>query len=140
MNVRFPSIAGPFAGCPVLSGSRLGALALLLTAAVLAGCQNTAQGLLADGYPPQYAAGFDAGCESGRQAGGARASFSKDVPRFQAQPLYADGWRDGYHQCQAMLESADLRSAWRSDALERQRDREWRHHVDQAKAQAYRRR
>lgn len=122
------------------SGGRLGGLAMLLAGAALAGCQNTAQGLLAEGYPPEYAAGFDAGCGSGRQAAGAPGSFRKDVPRFQAQPLYADGWRDGYQQCQSMLESSSLHSAWSGDALERQRDREWRHHVDQAKAQAYRRR
>lgn len=136
MNISFPLLAGHRAR----RGGRLVTLAVLFAGTVLAGCQNTAQGRLADGYPPEYAAGFDAGCGSGRQAAGATGSFRKDVPRFQAQPLYADGWRDGYQQCQSMLEASSLRSAWSADALERQRDREWRHHVDQAKAQAYRRR
>lgn len=141
MNVRLPHSARLIPCRRVLPGARLGLLALLCAGiAGLAGCQSTAQGLLAEGYSVDYADGFEAGCDSGRQAAGGMASFRKDVSRAQAQPLYSEGWGDGYRQCQAMLESSGGLSAWRSDALERERDREWRHHVDQAKAQAYHRR
>ncbi|MCQ4313746.1 hypothetical protein NAV33_17905 [Pseudomonas stutzeri] len=112
---------------------------MLLAGLSLAGCQNASQRLLAEGYPPEYVDGFDAGCGSGRQAAGAPAEFSKDVPRYLSQPLYAEGWSDGYRQCQATQEASGGLSAWQDSALERQRDREWRHHVDQAKAQAFRR-
>lgn len=107
----------------------------------VAGCQSTAQRLLAEGFAPEYVDGFEAGCGSGRQAAGALVQFRKDVPRYLTQPLYAEGWSDGYRQCQAMQEASGGLAAWQSSSLERQRDRdrEWRHHVDQAKAQAYRR-
>ncbi|MBF2975093.1 hypothetical protein HKT52_36700, partial [Pseudomonas aeruginosa] len=51
-----------------MSSSRLGVLVLallLLTATLLGGCENTHQHLLAQGYPPAYADGFDDGCGSG---------------------------------------------------------------------------
>ncbi|MGV8783383.1 hypothetical protein ACV35H_32000, partial [Pseudomonas aeruginosa] len=54
-----------------MSSSRLGVLVLaliLLTATLLGGCESTHQYLLAKGYPPAYADGFDDGCGSGRQA------------------------------------------------------------------------
>ena len=43
--------------------------AVMLCAVVgLSGCQSTHQELLAKGYPPAFADGFDDGCSSGRQA------------------------------------------------------------------------
>ncbi len=139
MAIQFPR----FAPCAARyrQGARAGSvlLALTLAGAGLAGCQSAGQGLLAAGSPPDYAAGFEAGCSSGRQAAGMLASFRKDPLRFRTQPLYADGWGDGYAQCQAMLTAPAGGSAWRDDSLQRERDREWRHHVDQAKAQAYHR-
>lgn len=110
-------------------------LALLLAGISLAGCQS-ATPQLSDDYPPEYAAGFGDGCASGRQAGGALTQFRKDVPRYLGQPLYAEGWNDGYRQCEALLQARSGLDERRGNALERQRDREWRHHVDQAKAQA----
>jgi len=114
-------------------------LALMFAGLSVAGCQSTAQQLLAEGYAPEYVDGFEAGCGSGRQAAGALAKFRKDVPRYLTQPLYAEGWSDGYRQCQAMQEASGGLAEWQSHSLERQREREWRHHFDQAKAQAYRR-
>lgn len=67
-----------------MSSSRLGVLVLaliLLTATLLGGCESTHQYLLAKGYPPAYADGFDDGCGSGRQAAGSiSGEFRKDVP------------------------------------------------------------
>jgi len=68
----------------------------------------------------------------------AQAQFRKDVPRYMSQPLYAEGWHDGYRQCQAMQTSSGGLDSWRSTALERERDREWRRHIGQARAQALR--
>ncbi|PNF81092.1 hypothetical protein CXK92_09240 [Stutzerimonas stutzeri] len=111
----------------------------MLAAFAMSGCQRAPGQLLDDDYPPEYAEGFRAGCGSGRQAGGALVQFRKDVPRYMAQPLYAEGWDDGYRQCQAMQQASSGLATWQGSALERQRDRDWRHHVDQAKAQAFRR-
>ena len=139
MTARFPLPAPAANWRSKLPHRRPVLLAVLLAGLSLAGCQSAGQRLLAEGYPPEYADGFEAGCGSGRQAAGALAEFSKDVPRYLSQPLYAEGWSDGYRQCQATQEASGWLSAWQGSALERQRDREWRHHVDQAKAQAFRR-
>lgn len=133
------SRSSPRASRRRVSSRRRGALlAALLAAFSLNGCQSAPGPLAGDGYPPEYAEGFRAGCTSGRQAAGALAQFRKDVPRYMTQPLYAEGWDDGYRQCQAMQASSGGLDSWRSSALERERDREWRRHIDQAKAQALR--
>lgn len=79
-----------------MSSSRLGVLVLaliLLTATLLGGCESTHQYLLAKGYPPAYADGFDDGCGSGRQAAGSiSGEFRKDVPRYLREAIYASGW------------------------------------------------
>jgi hypothetical protein len=112
-------------------------LVLMLAGASLIGCQDTREQLLSDGYPPEYADGFAAGCSSGRQAAGALAQFHKDVQRYLAQPLYAEGWRDGYGQCRAIRNSEDGLAAWHEGSLARQRDRDWQRHADQARARAF---
>lgn len=101
-----------------------------------AGCQSTHDDLLAKGYPPAFADGFDDGCSSGRQAAGAiTGEFRKDVPRYLKDPLYAEGWSDGLHQCQAMRDSQD-RGAEHNSHLE-ERDKAWRQQKDQDAARAY---
>ena len=112
-------------------------IAGLLAAVSLAGCQSTHEQLIAEGYPVEFADGFEAGCSSGRQAAGALDKFRKNVPRYLAQPLYAEGWNDGFRQCGATADRSAEREAW--DRNWSDRDREWRHHVDQAKGQALRR-
>lgn len=109
--------------------------ALTVSVLVLGGCQSTREQMQAEGYPPAFIEGFAAGCSSGRQAAGALDGFRKDVPRYLAAPLYAQGWDDGFGQCQATQQRA-LEREWHD---EDRRDREWRTHVDQAMAQALRR-
>ena len=111
-------------------------IAGLFVAGLLGGCQSTREQLRAEGYPPAFIDGFEAGCSSGRQAAGALGSFRKDVPRYLEQPLYAEGWEDGFRQCQAGVANAMQRE--RSDGD--RRDREWRQHVERAMAKALRRR
>lgn len=109
-------------------------IAGLFVAGLLGGCQSTRERMLAEGYPPAFIDGFEAGCSSGRQAAGALDKFRKDVPRYLEQPRYAEGWEDGFRQCQAALANAmerERRDDWR--------DREWRQHVEQAMAKALRR-
>ena len=109
--------------------------ALSLLALLVSGCQSTREWMQAEGYPPAFIDGFEAGCSSGRQAAGGLDGFRKDVPRYLTAPLYTQGWDDGFGQCQATQQSA-LEREWHEDDW---RDREWRTHVDQAMAQALRR-
>ena len=110
--------------------------AVCLLASLLSGCQSTAQQLLAEGYPPVFVEGFEAGCQSGLQAAGGLQRFSKDVPRYLAAPDYAVGWDDGFRQCQAGREFQQRRALRGEDEL----DEGWREHVDQAMAGALHRR
>ena len=109
-------------------------MALLIA---LAGCQTTHEQMLAQGYPPAFADGFRDGCSSGRQAAGVMTGeFKKDVPRYLNDANYAEGWSDGFRQCEAMRESQE-----RDEYQERhwdQRERDWQHEKDQDAARAYR--
>ncbi|MBD8496308.1 hypothetical protein IFR09_17750 [Pseudomonas syringae] len=110
-------------------------IALLGLIVVLAGCQSTHEQLLAEGYPPAFADGFQDGCGSGRQAAGAiGGQYRKNVPRDLKEPLYAKGWADGFRQCQAMQVNHDRETnSWGND-----RDREWERQKTRDKARAYR--
>jgi hypothetical protein len=109
-------------------------IAISLAATLLVGCQSTREQMTAEGYPGPFIDGFEAGCSSGRQTTGALDSFRKDVPRYLQQPEYAQGWDDGFRQCQEALESAIELELRDND----KRDRDWRDHVDQAMAKAMR--
>ncbi|WPN46530.1 MULTISPECIES: hypothetical protein [unclassified Pseudomonas] len=109
----------------------------LLTVLLITGCQSTHDDLLAKGYPPAFADGFDDGCSSGRQAAGSiSGEFRKNVPRYLKDPLYAEGWSDGFHQCLAMRDNQD-RADYRNSHLE-ERDKAWQQQKDQDAARAYR--
>jgi hypothetical protein len=114
---------------------RYAVVAALLASIV--GCETTHEHLLKQGYPPAFAEGFDDGCVSGRQAAGAiSGEFRKDVPRYLKDPQYAEGWGDGFRQCQAMLENQE-----RNDYRERhwdERERAWEEEKDRDAARAYR--
>lgn len=52
--------------------------------------------------PPAFQDGYRAGCQSGLRAGGVvQLQFSKDVVRYNADKLYAQGWEDGYAVCRS---------------------------------------
>ncbi|ERH50750.1 hypothetical protein N5E99_08785 [Pseudomonas chengduensis] len=87
------------------------------------------------GWSKEQALAEMAGCSSGRSATGPLGQFDKDVPRYMAEPLYTQGWDDGFRQCED-VQRIDDRQARRE---EQWRDDEWRHHVDQAMAKALRR-
>lgn len=110
-------------------------MALLGLIVVLAGCQSTHEQLMAEGYPPAFADGYQDGCGSGRQAAGSiGGQYRKDVPRFTRDSLYAQGWGDGFRQCQAMQESRERENnGWQSD-----RDRAWEQQKTRDKARAFR--
>ena len=47
------------------------------------------------GFPPEYKAGYDDGCDSVNIPG----IMKKDHKRFKSDKQYAMGWRDGYDLC-----------------------------------------
>ena len=58
------------------------------------------------GYPEPYKDGYVQGCSSGtKAAGNPYFSFQKDVNRFLVDPMYAQGWGDGFNVCKADYES-----------------------------------
>ena len=84
---------------------------LIIAAAVscvllLSGCISQKETMVNQGYPLAYAEGYDDGCHSGKQAGGSLFDqFSKDVRRFESHNDYAQGWSDGFRQCETEQES-----------------------------------
>ena len=104
---------------------------------LLTGCESTHEHLIAEGYSPAFADGFDDGCSSGRQAAGViSGQFKKNVPRYLKDAHYAEGWSDGFRQCKAMRESEE-----RNDYRDRhwdERERAWQREKDQGAARVYR--
>ncbi len=75
---------------------------------ILAGCVSQRDTMVQQGYPPSYADGFEDGCHSGRKAGGSMFDqFKKDVRRFQTDKQYAQGWSDGFRQCETEEEALE---------------------------------
>ena len=73
---------------------------------VLSGCVTQKEAMIKEGYPLAYADGFDDGCHSGNKAGGSLFDqFKKDVRRFEKDSQYAQGWSDGFRQCESQQEA-----------------------------------
>jgi len=88
---------------PVQSSSFLA----ILAAIAVTGCLSTHDSMVRDGYPLPYADGFEDGCHSGHKAGGSLFDqFRKDVRRMNAETQYAQGWSDGFRQCESEEEAA----------------------------------
>jgi hypothetical protein len=70
------------------------------TALVLVACTSTEEALIERGLSPAYAAGYDHGCASGKQAGGGLfAEAQKDEERYGSDSEYAKGWDQGFAKC-----------------------------------------
>ena len=79
---------------------------ILLFLVSFSGCTTQKESMLKDGYPLSYAEGFDDGCHSGNKAGGSLFDhFKKDVNRFENNNKYAQGWSDGFRQCESQQEA-----------------------------------
>lgn len=73
---------------------------------LLTGCVSQKEAMIKEGYPLSYAEGFDDGCHSGYKAGGNMfEQFKKDVRRFEGDTQYAQGWSDGFRQCESEQEA-----------------------------------
>ena len=73
---------------------------------LFSGCIDQKAAMLQQGFPLAYTEGFDDGCHSGRKAGGSLFDqFKKDVERFNSEDQYAQGWSDGFRQCETEQEA-----------------------------------
>ncbi|EGR0065328.1 hypothetical protein FR276_07445 [Vibrio parahaemolyticus] len=74
----------------------------------LLGCASTKDNMVVKGFPVQYAEGFDDGCHSGYKAAGSLFDeFKKDISRFNSDKKYAQGWSDGFRQCESEQEAIE---------------------------------
>lgn len=91
----------------------------MMFATASAGCMSEKEAMVKRGYPLAYADGFDDGCHSGKKAGGDLFNeFRKDVRRFDDDRCYAQGWSDGFRQCESEEEALMRRTGM---AIEQQR-------------------
>jgi len=103
---------------------------------VLAGCASRKESMLKQGYPRSYVDGFDDGCQSGKKAGGSMFDqFKKDVRRFQSDSQYAQGWSDGFRQCETEEEALERQmrmSTEQQRLIEERRHNKWeeKHHLE----------
>lgn len=105
--------------------------AFLVFTLFLTACVSTKEDMVAKGYPLHYAEGFDDGCHSGNKAAGSLFDeFSKDVMRFGSDTEYAQGWSDGFRQCES--EQAAMQRQMRM-AIEQQKLNEQRKANDRSK-------
>jgi len=81
-------------------------ISVMVSTILLNGCVSQKESMIQQGYPLAYADGFDDGCHSGRKAGGSILDdFRKDVTRFSSDTQYAQGWSDGFRQCETEQEA-----------------------------------
>ena len=74
----------------------------------LSGCVSQKESMIKQNYPLAYADGYDDGCHSGKNAAGSWFDqFKKDVRRFEKDAQYAQGWSDGYRQCETAEEAQE---------------------------------
>ncbi|MCL1141825.1 hypothetical protein [Shewanella gaetbuli] len=99
-------------------------LLLVLVALSVTACVSTRDTMIEQGYPLAYADGFQDGCDSGNKAGGSLFDqFKKDITRFNSDTDYAQGWSDGFRQCETEQESIQRQTRM---AIEQQKLQEQR--------------
>ncbi len=112
--------------------------ALLTCCAMLlmSSCVSQKQSMINQGFPRPYADGFDEGCHSGKQAGGNMfEQFRKDTRRFASDNQYAQGWSDGFRQCETEEESMQRQTRMNIEQqhyMEEKQHYKWedQHHLD----------
>ena len=92
---------------------------------ISAGCVSQKESMVQQGYPVDYADGFEDGCHSGKKAGGSMfEQFKKDVTRFEKHDKYTQGWSDGFRQCESEQEALErqIRMSIEQQKLNEQKD------------------
>lgn len=82
------------------------AVILSVVTILLAGCASTSERMLAAGYDPSYAVGYEHGESSGTSAAGhPYVRFTKDTHRYESDSQYRQGWDDGYRAGMSQYET-----------------------------------
>ncbi len=71
----------------------------LLIAIVISGC---AEVILKAESSPAFVAGYNDGCASGSSTVDTTSltnTYTKNAARYNAEPDYANGWQNGYREC-----------------------------------------
>ncbi|MEN8130386.1 MAG: hypothetical protein ABFS45_09385 [Pseudomonadota bacterium] len=64
--------------------------------------------LAQEGFSDTYIDGYIDGCSSGyHRAGNYHYDFSRDMPRYQSDQLYSNGWEEGHKKCKSEHESLE---------------------------------
>lgn len=120
----------------MLKINRLFWATIICVVVFLPGCASQRDTMLKEGYPRSYVDGFDDGCHSGKKAGGSMFDqFKKDVRRFNGDPQYAQGWSDGFRQCETEQEAMERQmrmSTEQQRLIEQKRHDKWeeKHHLE----------
>ena len=99
---------------------------VILGTILFSGCATQKEIMVQEGHSLAYADGFDDGCHSGKKAGGNMfESFKKDENRFSKHSKYAQGWSDGFRQCENEQEALDrqIRMSLEQQRLNEERKR-----------------
>ena len=110
-------------------------LASLFTLPLFA-CVDQTETMVKKGYPLAYAEGFQDGCHSGKRAGGSMFDeFQKDIQRFDSDRQYAQGWSDGFRQCESEEEALERQTRMYTEQqrmLEQKKHDQWeeRHYLE----------
>jgi hypothetical protein len=85
-------------------------LAALIAGVALAACTSTRDALVARGYAPAYAEGYEDGCASGKaDAGGLVAQAQQDQQRYAASDSdYAKGWDAAFAKCRSEEQQMEI--------------------------------
>ncbi len=103
-------------------------ICLFSSMVMISGCVSQKENMIKQGYPLPYADGFDDGCHSGKKAGGSFFDqFKKDITRFEQDTQYAQGWSDGFRQCESEQEAIERQIRM---GMEQQRLMEEKKHND----------
>ncbi len=83
----------------------------ILSFLVIAGCATKQlaqkrEKLTQQGFSNDYIDGYVSGCSTGyKHAGDPFFDVSRDMPRYQSNQDYSNGWDKGYKACQSEYES-----------------------------------
>ena len=72
---------------------------LLFAALVFSGCMSEKERMIKEGYPVQYAQGYEDGCNTGRGMAGGYGSMTKKIRLYDSDKDYFRGWNEGKEMC-----------------------------------------
>jgi len=66
---------------------------------IFTGCMSEKERMIKEGYPQNYAQGYEDGCSTGNSEAGMWTSFKKNVRLYDTNRDYHRGWNEGKDHC-----------------------------------------